>query len=250
VRIATYNLRAGGSHRTHWVRLIEAYAVDLLLVQESLPPAEHLPRSLSAVWTRTAWAMVKRNGWGSAVHTTTGSLRPVPVPGFRGWVVGAEVTGAAWQPGPNEPLLVFSVHAPSGRGSYAKIVNALLDKIRRLAKGRELVLGGDFNLTVGIGCQTGRPVRKENLAIQARLADEFGLVNCWQATNPGRPLPQTLRWTTNPTVPYHCDGIFVPKAWASRLVACDVLAGGDWDRLSDHNPVIARLGEQGSVQKT
>jgi hypothetical protein len=174
----------------------------------------------------------------------------VGVPGFRGWVVGAEVTGAAWQPDPDEPLSVFSVHAPSGRGSYAKVVNALLDKIRRLAKGRELVLGGDFNLTVGIGCQTGRPVRKASLAIQARLADEFGLVNCWQVMNPGRPLPQTLRWTSNPTVPYHCDGIFVPKAWASRLIACDVLAGGDWDRLSDHNPVIAPLGEHGPVKKT
>jgi hypothetical protein len=75
--------------------------------------------------------------------------------------------------------------------------------------------------------------------IQARLADEFGLLNCWQAANPNQPLCQTLRWTGNRTIPYHCDGLFVPKAWRERLESCVVLAGDEWDRLSDHNPVVA-----------
>jgi len=77
------------------------------------------------------------------------------------------------------------------------------------------------------------------LAIQARLADEFGLVNCWQAANPDQPLHQTLRWTNDRTIPFHCDGLLVPKAWKDRLVSCIVLSGDEWDRLSDHNPVLA-----------
>ena len=63
MNIATYNILKGGSQRVHWVRLIENYAVDFLLVQESYAPHEHLPpllypnaRSLSA------WQMIEQYG--------------------------------------------------------------------------------------------------------------------------------------------------------------------------------------------
>ena len=118
----------------------------------------------------------------------------------------------------------------------------LLDRIGKVARGREVVIGGDFNISVSHAPGSWRPTRKGELAIQARLADEFGLVNCWQAANPGRPPDQTLRWTGNRTTPYHCDGVFVPKGWADRLESCEVLAGDEWDHLSDHNPVVARFG--------
>ena len=68
-------------------------------------------------------------------------------------------------------------------------------------------------------------------------------MNCWQAANPGKPLPQTCRWTGNPSVPYHCDGLFVPRAWESRLRACEVVSSPEWDKLSDHNPVVAWFDE-------
>lgn len=85
---------------------------------------------------------------------------------------------------------------------------------------------------------------------RSRLADEdqesglegilgIMLLNCWQEANPNQPLHQTLRWTGDRTIPYHCDGIFVPKAWKNRLQSCVVLTGEDWNRLSDHNPVAA-----------
>jgi hypothetical protein len=43
MRIATYNILKGGSQRVHWVKTIEGHSVDLLLVQESYAPDEHLP---------------------------------------------------------------------------------------------------------------------------------------------------------------------------------------------------------------
>jgi hypothetical protein len=43
-------------------------------------------------------------------------------------------------------------------------------------------------------------------------------------------------------VPYHCDGLFVPRSWASRLRSCEAVSSPEWHRLSDHNPVVARLG--------
>jgi endonuclease/exonuclease/phosphatase family metal-dependent hydrolase len=118
-------------------------------------------------------------------------------------------------------------------------VNRLLDEIKKVAAGREVVIGGDFNLTVSRWPGPKRPTGKQDLAIQARLAGEFGLLNCWQAANPEQPLCQTLRWTGDRSIPYHCDGIFVPKSWSKRLESCVVLSGNEWNQLSDHNPVVA-----------
>jgi len=71
------------------------------------------------------------------------------------------------------------------------------------------------------------------------MAGEFDLIPCWQVMHPRTPLAQTLRWTGNRATPYHCDGIFAPRAWRPRLSRCEVIAGPEWDRLSDHNPVLA-----------
>jgi endonuclease/exonuclease/phosphatase family metal-dependent hydrolase len=240
MKVATYNMLKGGSQRVHWVRMIEDFGVDLLLVQESYPHHEHLPPLLYPnAGKQSAWEMAEKNGWGSGVFSRTGSVKPVAVPNFAGWVVGAEITGASWQAGIADPLSAFSVHAPSRGEAYWKQVNKLLDEIKMVAAGRDVVIGGDFNLTVSNWSGSERPTCKQDLAIQVRLADEFGLVNCWQAANPDQPLSQTLRWTGNRTTPYHCDGIFVPRSWRERLHSCVVLTWDEWDRLSDHNPVVA-----------
>jgi exonuclease III len=242
MRIAAYNILKGGSQRLHWVKMIEEHSVDLLLVQESYAHDEHLPPlHYPNARCQSVWERAGRNGWGSAVFSRTGVVAPARVPGFSGWVVGAEVSGASWQAGLADPLLAFSVHAPSKGKSYQRQVNKLLDRIKKVAAGREVVLGGDFNVAVSHWPGPERPTGRQDLAIQARLADEFGLLNCWQAVNPDRPLCQTLRWKGDRTVPYHCDGIFVPRAWKDRLRSCVVLAGDEWDRLSDHNPVVAHF---------
>jgi exonuclease III len=240
MNIATYNILKGGSQRVHWVKMIEDHSVDLLLVQESYAHDEHLPPlQYPDARSRLVWEMVEQNGWGSAIFSRNGSVSPVTVSGFTGWVVGAEIEGASWWAGFPDSILAFSVHAPSRAEAYHKQVNKLLDEISRIASGREVVIGGDFNLTVSHFQGSERPTCKKDLAIQARLADEFGLLNCWQAANPDQPLHQTLRWTNDRSIPYHCDGIFVPKLWKDRLVTCKVLAGKEWNDLSDHNPVIA-----------
>ena len=103
------------------------------------------------------------------------------------------------------------------------------------------MVGGDFNLSVSERQPSEeRKNKKCNLEIQARLRDELGLINCWQTSNPGTPLAQTLRWTT-PEPAYHCDGIFVPASWSARLKSCEVLSGPEWDGMSDHNPVMAEF---------
>ncbi len=242
MKIATYNILKGGSQRVHWIKMIEDFGVDLLLVQESYAHDEHLPPLLYPdSRSQSACEIVEQNGWGSVVFSKTGSVKQLAVPGFSGWVVGAEISGASWQAEFADPLLAFSLHAPSQAESYQKLVNRILDTIKEIAAGRDVVIGGDFNLTVSNWANSERPVSKQDLAIQKRLADEFGLLNCWQAANPDQPLHQTLRWTKDRTIPYHCDGLFVPKSWKDRLESCVVLSGEEWNRLSDHNPVVAQF---------
>jgi hypothetical protein len=151
MRIAKYNILKGGSQRIHWLKMIEEHSVDLLLVQESYAPDEHLPPHLYPdARSQSVWARVEenRNGWGSAVFSKGGTLKPVQVSGFSGWVVGAAITGASWQAGLCDSLVAFSVHAPSRGESYWRQVNKLLDAIRQIAGRREILVGGDFNLTV------------------------------------------------------------------------------------------------------
>jgi len=240
LNLATYNLLKGGSQRIHWQRMIDDHFVDLLLVQESYKQDDHLPSLLYPGFrNQSVWEMVEQNGWGSAVFSRSGTLNPISVPGFTGWVVGAEISGATRQAGLCDPILAFSVHAPSRAESYSRQVNKLLDQIKTISDGRDIIIGGDFNLSVSHWSGSERPSSKQDLAIQARLADEFGLINCWQTANPDQPICQTLRWTGDRTIPYHCDGLFVPATWRDRLQSCVVLSGDEWDRLSDHNPVVA-----------
>ena len=227
MRIATYNLRAGGAAKIHWQRLLDEHAVDLLLVQESHHPDEHLPPLLFPdVAERSVWRPVSK--WGSGIYCATAPIRELPLPDFGGWVVGAEV----------DTFLAFSLHA-RGRHrenwpySYQDTVSLVLDRIAELAVGREVVLGGDFNLTIS----ESQEASAKNTAIHHRIRDELGLVNCWKACHPDEPLAQTLRWAKDPSKAYHCDGLFVPAAWTVK--ECYVVT--EWEQMSDHNPVVAEV---------
>jgi endonuclease/exonuclease/phosphatase family metal-dependent hydrolase len=168
------------------------------------------------------------------------------MPEFDGWVVGGEVHGSRLVNG--RPLQIFSIHGPAGQHGYIRTMHAILDVIGRLSPRADLVLGGDFNVVVGYRqprehLKVSRGERK----LLERLSQEFGLVSCWQAANPDRPLAQTLRWSADRVAPYHCDGIFVPSGWLDRLVSCRVVRGSRWNGLSDHNPVVAEFRAVGAT---
>lgn len=248
MRVVTYNLRHGGSKRNHWQSIFAEFDPELFLVQETYAPREHLPPLLTDVdeshwvWSQATLKGVARK-WGSAVYSKSHDSTAIDVPEkLRGWIVGSYFDPIKGDPYFSNPLHVFSVHAPSGMGSYQSIVNEILDEIGRLANGGDVLIAGDFNLTVGVNIpSTERPTRPGDLRIQQRLREEFNLINCWQEANPGKPLAQTLRWSNKPEIPYHCDGIFVPNHWAENLVSCEVLSGEPWIELSDHNPIVAEF---------
>ena len=242
MRIVTYNfLRAGSVNRCgHWSRVIRNLKPDLVLAQECRPP-QNSPRErfrhdpLDAF----AWQSAGTRGWGTALFARSASLVSIPIPDYDGWVVGGEIRNASWS---ERPLIVFSIHGPVGERGYIRTMQHILDRLVCLRGRADLVLGGDFNIAVGYR-QPEEQIRilRGECDILDRLTKEFDLVSCWQAANPGRPLAQTLRWMGNPTAPYHCDGIFVPRSWLPRLTSCRIVRGSRWTQLSDHNPVIAEF---------
>jgi endonuclease/exonuclease/phosphatase family metal-dependent hydrolase len=238
--VATYNLRSGGAKRCHWAKILEEFQPDILLVQETVDPADHLQPLLHAgLLARTTWNKVEGRRWGSALYVGRGEARPIELPDFQGHVVGVEVVGAEWPDGSHAPLRVFNIHAPA-RGTYLRAVGQILDRIAENARDTQVVIGGDLNISVGVRhASEQRTTSAGNRAILRRLREEFGLVSSWQEANPDRPLAQTLRWTAAPTVPYHCDGLFVPRTWLPTLRTCEVISSPEWDILSDHNPVVA-----------
>jgi endonuclease/exonuclease/phosphatase family metal-dependent hydrolase len=153
-------------------------------------------------------------------------------------MVGGELERRAWLT--DRPLRVFSVHCPAGDHGYVKTMHAMLDAVAPLAAGADLVLGGDFNVACGMRGPRD-PVRLGNgeRIVLERMAGELDLMPCWQEMHPRTPLAQTLRWTGNRITPYHCDGIFAPRRWRAQLTRCEVISGAGWERLSDHNPVLA-----------
>lgn len=238
MRIVSYNLRGGGKGNLHWSKIISDLDPDVFLVQETSDPRLHLPPLLHGDLHRNAsWTALGILKWGSAVYVKGAPIRALDLRDFRGCVAGVEVDGSVFSISDGRPLRIFSVHAPK-LGTYNKAVSQILDMIATNRGDGDLIVGGDFNLTVSPRAPGEKlTMPKEDSAILARIENEFGLVGAWQACHPGEALPQTLRWSGDKLAPFHCDGIFIPRQWGKNL-QCQVVSGGEWDTISDHNPIV------------
>ena len=242
LRLATYNLHQGAA-RAATAQLLTDWQPDLLCLQETRDPAR-LPLPADSAAPGVVWQPGPGGVWGSAVLVRGGVIRPLPLPpDLTGWVGGAEIQG--WGGPGARPVHAYSIHAPPGQvRSYTRMVERILDVVAAQAAGADLVLGGDFNVVVGWR-QPDEPIRMSRAEVQIleRLDRDLGLVACWQAAHPGQPLGRTLRWRHRAdSLPYHCDGLFVPRAWLPALRECRILDGAPWDVASDHHPVVATFG--------
>jgi len=57
------------------------------------------------------------------------------------------LSNTSWQK-PEESTFIFSVCAPDGAGGYAGQVNRILDEIAKIIDGKEVIIAGDFNLSI------------------------------------------------------------------------------------------------------
>ncbi len=244
MKIISYNLRSGGKtgQNNHWQRLLREFAPDFVFAQESLHPNQYHLDQINLGPEYCIHELVSHGKWGSAIWSRNVPLETVELPAFNGSVVGAKIRN----PIPGDPAqfaMMFSIHAPTSK-SYVAVVNKILDEIKKVCGELPLILAGDFNLTTAFR-HASEQIKYKNspqeIALLNRLHTEFGLVNAWQALNPDIPLPQTLRWSSKPSIPYHCDAIFVSRHFAPYLVSARIESAGDWGVISDHNPILVDL---------
>ena len=223
MKLATYNLRAGGrrGNRVHWQRMLQAFAPEILLMQETQAPASYLEPDFYAANASAHLLAGRARPQMGQRHLR--SLRPVEAAGaarYNGYVVAAEVTGSDWSQRTGRPLRIASLHVPA---PYKRPMNEILDYFATLGPRHDWILGGDFNLAVGVR-HASEPIPSDPPWLLRRLRREFNLMSCWQTVHPNCDLAQTLRWVGNPALPYHCDGFFVPASWYRHLDDCQVIA--------------------------
>jgi endonuclease/exonuclease/phosphatase family metal-dependent hydrolase len=226
-----------GSATTRAVELADRVGADVLMLQEARPP--------------TAWGglfvggRVPKQGysWGSWIAVRSGRLKTIKIDGYAGWVAGA-----VWQRQRGSPLALFSVHSPTRRKNEGP--NAYVEDARRivvaicdaLSPGTPLIIGGDFNFK-SLGERLATEAIRNRRDEQEALRDfrMRGLMVAWRDLHEDKPLPQTLRWSGDRSVPYHCDG-FLLRGLPRETVSCELI---DVERhSSDHSPVLLCIGPE------
>src|SRR5262249_35555285 len=125
MRIVAYNFRSGGKRgeQNQWSKILADFTPDIVLAQETRDPKLEVPEKYRINQNRFVWYSVN-NRWGSAVFIRGCEFRPLELPGFEGWVVGAEFDDPIRLNRRRRPFRVFSVHAPTRkRSSYIKQMN-------------------------------------------------------------------------------------------------------------------------------
>ena len=235
MKLFTWNLQYGRAFQ-QWKNLESRLLPDLAFLQECCRPEE----SDKVLWQPVPSLRASKSPWGSAVIVSRGTLQLCELQGYEGWVVGGLWLGGLEGDAP--PLYVFSVHAPtptedSPRGSYVAEVNAICKAIRNLLpSGAALLLGGDFNFTLGQRADGETMKTKKSEIETLSNIESLGLKSCWLTCHPDHPLAQTYLSNKNLKAPYHLDGLFAPQSWLENSL-CEVFTA-PWLK-SDHRPIAA-----------
>jgi endonuclease/exonuclease/phosphatase family metal-dependent hydrolase len=226
--LATYNLHWGGngSGKQHLKYLHSITKYDLLFLQEAFDPKIYGEDNY-------IWKNYEGRKWGSGIVCKTVNCSEVDIKQYYGSVVAADIDDGS------ERYRVVSIHNPRTKEHYVNSLNKIVDELNRI-KTENMIIGGDFNLC-SLGYRKPGEVIKTNddeIKIIKRLENEIGVVNSWSYLHPNDFMPQTLRWNNAPTIPYHCDGIFMSKTLIKRIKESFVICDSEIEKLSDHNPVV------------
>ena len=249
-RLLTYNILHGGRGRLLPIAaVINSCAPDLVLVQEATDPATL--ESIAEAAGMAEWRSYPRQSLGFL------SRRPVA---FSKWTRPRFSQHAFIEVVPaGEELRVFGVHLSAVHAAWTERrrvmeLRALLHSVAEHQHGFH-VLGGDFNTVA-----PDEPLDFERLPLRLRplvwlsggrirwrtvqTVLDAGYVDAFRMkhdSDPGHTLP-----TANPHI--RLDYVFVPRQFADRVAACEVVRHTEAVRASDHFPVVADLLTATDVQ--
>ena len=251
-RLMTYNILHGGRGRVLPIAaLINSCAPDLVMVQEATDPA-----TLEKIAEATGMAECR-----SFRRQSLGFLSRRAVT-FSKWTRPRFSQHAFIEVVPDgDELRVFGVHLSAVHAAWTERrrvmeLRALLHTVADHQHGFH-VLTGDFNTVAPdepldlnqlplrlrpLVWLSGGRIRWRTIqtVLDAGYVDGFRLKH---GSAPGATLP-----TANPHI--RLDYVFVPRPFADRLAACDVVRHQEAVRASDHFPVVADLLMAGDVRPT
>ena len=189
-------------------------------VQQHMRPTSNPGRAFGAVAMEEGWHL----------SDLLDGSDPLP------WTVPLRVTG------PNLEFLLISVWARSDLTtgeSYSTQLTQVIERYGPLTESADLVITGDINDSAH------QSTRAKYLRNVERLRDH-GLVSGYH-TSRSLPddavVPTTLNWSSNRSLAFHCDLIFMPERWCA---AHPTVSLGNQDEvfganMSDHLPVTLEI---------
>ena len=251
MRLLTYNILRGGQGReTEIVKVIQAVAPDVVVVQEAEGVASF--QQIAQALKMTAHLAESRR----RLSLRVGLLSRLPVLDFRTlhlWPVWPSCLQATVQLANGHSLMVFGLHLAAYYPWFFEWwrtyqVRVLLRYIRQTAPEQHL-LAGDFN-TIATGDRTS--LTEAPLWVKAQTWFQLGHIPCWALTplldagyvdcfrklhseKEGFTLP-----SSHPQV--RLDYVFAAPPLVEALRGCQVIASpGEVALASDHLPVLAEF---------
>lgn len=243
MRLLSYNIRYGGRGReTAIAAVINACRPDLVVFQEATSPSAI--QAIALACGMEHWRAFDRQSLGFASR--------IPV-AHAEWHRPRVSRHAFMEIVPEGTAVrVFGVHLSAVHAAWTEQrrvfeLRALLRSIARHQHGFH-VLAGDFNtLPPGDSLDVGRlPLRLRPLiwlsggrikwrTVQTILGAGYkDAYRMHHALAPGHTFP-----TWDPHL--RMDYLFVPQAYADRVLSCDVVDGAEVVAASDHFPIVAEL---------
>lgn len=218
-----------------FVKLIETYQVDLLLVQEVVRTRSFKADRWLADRLKMAYVYSRANGSerigfeeGLAIFSRF-PIHPVPylrqlsrncIPFVRRLVLGAAIAT------PCGEVLAFSVHLGLLRSQNARQLHDLQHWIGRIAGSQTAIIGGDFN-----AADTTRRIR---------LASQHWIDAYRQVNRKGKTFTHEIRLPWGSSIRHRLDYVFIKQGQPSFEVV-NVQHINAPGKHSDHHAVLAHL---------
>lgn len=225
MRVVTWNCRSGFAHKRPALLALN-------------PDVAVVPEAGRGVPGTSAWVGdLPHKGLAVVVPRGVCSA-PAPVAAAARWGLTQDVTV---DPVAFGVLGIWTVPAtPRPSHPYIAAARALLASHAAWIRSKPTIVAGDFNVS-------GQSNAREMPALMAEICDRFDLKSAWHdhtGERVGAESAPTLWWRGKPEAGFHCDFVFVPRAWSVTAVRIGSYA--DWGaeglaHRSDHAPVIVDL---------
>ncbi len=130
---------------------------------------------------------------------------------------------------------------------YVKGIIRAVELYRDLIVAQPTVIIGDFNSNSIWNRK--RPGARDHGALVTTLS-QLGLVSAYHVFHgeeQGAETRPTLHLLWDARRPYHIDYCFVPQSWATQIRSVSIGTEANWQKASDHRPLIVDLSDPGET---